>query len=33
LDYKSFPAVMDWLERCIARPASEKGLNIPARPA
>jgi GST-like protein len=33
LDYASFPAVMDWLARCIARPASEKGLNIPARPA
>lgn len=25
------PHVMDWLERCIARPASEKGLTIPPR--
>lgn len=27
-----FTAVNDWLERCIARPASQKGLTIPARP-
>lgn len=27
------PAVLDWLERCLARPASQKGLNIPPRPA
>ena len=33
LEYDKFPAVMDWLKRCIARPATEKGLNIPARPA
>jgi len=33
LDYAKFPAVMDWLQRCIARPASEKGLNIPVKPA
>ncbi|MEO0498142.1 MAG: glutathione S-transferase C-terminal domain-containing protein [Pseudomonadota bacterium] len=25
------PNVMAWLDRCIARPASEKGLNIPSR--
>jgi len=30
LDYASFPAVMAWLERCLARPASAKGLEIPA---
>jgi GST-like protein len=33
LDYAKFPAVMDWLGRCIARPASETGLNMPPRPA
>ena len=27
-----FAAVNDWMERCIARPASQKGLTIPARP-
>lgn len=27
-----FTAVNDWLERCIARPASQRGLTIPARP-
>lgn len=32
LDYAKFPAVIAWLERCIARPASEKGLNIPVKP-
>jgi GST-like protein len=32
LDYASFPAVTDWLKRCIARPASEKGLHIPVKP-
>jgi GST-like protein len=32
LDYAKFPSVMDWLERCIARPASAKGLNIPVKP-
>ena len=28
----AFPAVLAWLERCIARPASQKGLKIPPRP-
>ena len=32
LEYAKFPAVSDWLERCIARPASAKGLNIPVKP-
>ncbi|GMB81383.1 glutathione binding-like protein [Shinella zoogloeoides] len=32
LDYAGFPAVMAWLERCLARPAAQKGLEIPARP-
>ncbi|MBB4227793.1 glutathione binding-like protein [Rhizobium mongolense] len=32
LDYAKFPSVMDWVERCIARPASAKGLNIPVKP-
>ena len=31
LDYASFPAVMAWLERCLARPAAQKGLEIPAK--
>jgi GSH-dependent disulfide-bond oxidoreductase len=29
LEYASFPAVMAWLDRCMARPASGKGLKIP----
>ncbi|CAN7193153.1 glutathione binding-like protein [Rhizobium leguminosarum] len=32
LEYAKFPAVSDWLERCIARPASARGLNIPVKP-
>jgi GST-like protein len=32
LEYAKFPAVMAWLERCIARPASTKGLNVPVKP-
>ena len=31
LDYASFPAVMAWLERCLERPAAQKGLEIPAK--
>ncbi|WP_421577490.1 glutathione binding-like protein [Shinella sp. M31] len=31
LGYADFPNVMAWLERCIARPASQKGLEIPAK--
>ncbi|MBB3455822.1 GST-like protein [Rhizobium sp. BK313] len=31
LEFASFPTVMDWLERAIARPASQRGLNIPKR--
>ena len=31
LDLASFPAVMDWVARAAARPASLKGLDIPAR--
>ncbi|QDZ00136.1 glutathione S-transferase [Nitratireductor mangrovi] len=27
-----FPRVIDWLERCLERPASRKALNIPPRP-
>lgn len=26
-----FPETIEWLERCLARPASQKGLTIPAR--
>jgi GST-like protein len=32
VDYASLSAVPAWLERCLARPAVERGLNIPARP-
>ena len=32
LEYAKFPAVSNWLERCIARPASARGLNIPVKP-
>lgn len=28
---KDFPETIEWLERCLARPASQKGLTIPAR--
>ena len=31
LGYADFPHVMAWLERCVARPASQKGLEIPAK--
>jgi GST-like protein len=31
LEFASFPSVMGWLERAIARPASQRGLNIPKR--
>lgn len=31
LELASFPAVMDWVERATARPASQRGLNIPKR--
>jgi GST-like protein len=30
---KDFPHVLAWLERALARPATQKGLTIPARPA
>lgn len=29
---ENFPNVLAWLDRCVARPAVERGLNIPARP-
>ncbi len=31
LDFAAFPKVMDWAARCEARPASQVGLNVPAR--
>ncbi len=31
LGYAEFPAVMAWRERCLARPAALKGLEIPAK--
>ena len=31
LGFSDFPNVLAWLERCIARPASEVGLNVPSR--
>ena len=33
VDYDRLKHVPEWLERCLARPAVERGLNIPARPA
>lgn len=27
-----YPAVLAWLDRCLDRPASQKGLNVPPRP-
>ena len=32
VDYASLKAVPAWLERCLARPAVQRGLEIPARP-
>lgn len=32
VDYASLKAVPAWLERCLARPAVQRGLQIPARP-
>lgn len=32
VDYASLRAVPAWLERCLARPAVQRGLEIPARP-
>ncbi|WP_406855833.1 glutathione S-transferase N-terminal domain-containing protein [Alsobacter sp. KACC 23698] len=32
VDYGSLSHVPAWLERCLARPAVERGLNIPPRP-
>lgn len=32
VDYETLSAVPAWLERCLARPAVARGLNIPARP-
>ena len=31
LGLKDFPRTMEWVERALARPASQKGLNIPPR--
>ncbi len=31
LELESFPAVMAWLDRALARPASQRGLSIPKR--
>ncbi len=32
VDYASLKAVPAWLERCLVRPAVQRGLEIPARP-
>jgi len=32
VEFDSFKRVGDWLERGLARPAVQRGLNIPARP-
>ena len=31
IGFADFPAVTSWLDRCLARPASQKGLTIPPR--
>jgi GST-like protein len=31
--YEQFKSVPAWLERCLARPAVQRGVNIPPRPA
>ncbi|HEJ7996041.1 TPA: glutathione S-transferase, partial [Serratia liquefaciens] len=31
VDFDSFPRVGQWLERGLARPAVQRGVNIPAR--
>ncbi len=31
IGFADFPKTVAWLERCLARPASQKGLNIPPR--
>jgi len=33
VQYDQFKSVPAWLERCLARPAVQRGLTIPARPA
>jgi GSH-dependent disulfide-bond oxidoreductase len=33
VDYGSFSAVPRWLDRCLARPAVQRGLEIPKRPS
>ena len=33
LEMDSFPRTMEWWQRCAERPASQRGLTIPARPA
>lgn len=32
LEYASFPNVMAWVDRALARPAVQKGMEIPAKP-
>lgn len=31
IGFKDFPATLAWLDRCVERPASQTGLNIPPR--
>ncbi|KAL8363524.1 hypothetical protein RB601_009338 [Gaeumannomyces tritici] len=33
LDTKQFPSVYAWLDRCLARPATKRGLEIPSGPS
>jgi len=33
VQYDALRSVPAWLERCLARPAVQRGLTIPARPA
>ena len=32
LEMKSYPRTMEWWQRSAERPASKRGLNIPAKP-
>ncbi|MEO3386999.1 glutathione binding-like protein [Mesorhizobium sp. CAU 1741] len=32
IGFKDFPKTFEWLDRCLARPATQKGLTIPPRP-
>lgn len=33
VDIYKFPAVKAWLDRCLARPAVQRGISVPAPPS